>query len=280
MVAKAYSGFAVQAAHFDFRPPPPGLAADHMTGAVEPDPFNPVPDTPPGQEGTIWNDLQDDEASQSGQPNLAAVPVSHWFPGQHAVPSGVPYGTAQQAMQERMMEDHSVVNYVHDSIRLYQHVSEGQANEFVEGRAPIARGTVLPADAQFLANGRNSFDQINQPNEVYGSGGESNVGNYRLGVKTNVWGLYESPLGKFGQDALLHAYTGLTPQFPADRNQMNEIAAPYTPNSSGANGFWGPASSWQAVSLFGVPSETSITDYSTQAASFDNSGDFGTDERL
>lgn len=280
MVNKVYSGFAIQAAHFDFRPPPPGLATDHTTGQVEPDPFNPTPDTPAGQEGTIWQDLQDDEAGQSGQPNLAAVPVSHWYPGQAAVPSGVPYGTAQQAMQERMMADHSVVNYVHDSIRLYQHASEGQANEFTAGRPPIARGSTLPTDVQFLANGRNSFDQVNQPNEVYGSGGESNVGNYRLGVKTNVWGLYESPLGKFGQDALLHAYTGLTAQFPAERNQMNQIAAPYTPNSSGANGYWKPASSWQDVSMFGVPSETAITDFSTQAANFDNSGDFMRDERL
>jgi hypothetical protein len=279
MVNKPYSGFSVQAAHFDFRPPPPGLAVDHFTGATEPDPFNPVPDTPAGQEGTIWHDL-DDQVEPSGQPNLAAVPVSHWFPGQNAVPSGVPYGTAQQAMQERMVEDHSQVNYVPDSIRLYQHASEGTAAEFTSGRMPIARGTTLPADAQFLANGRNSFDQINQPNEVYGSGGESNVGGYRLGVKTNLWGLYESPMGRFGQDALLHAYTGLTPQFPAEKHQMNEIAAPYTPNSSGANGYWGPANSWQAPSMFGIPSETSITDFSTQAADYDDNGDFGNKGRL
>ncbi len=107
MVAKAYSGYAVQRAHFDFRPPPAGLASDHTTGATEPDPFNPQPDTPANQGGTVWADPDTAAAGQSGYPNLAAVPVSHWYPGQAAVPSGVPYGTAQQAMQARMVVDHS-----------------------------------------------------------------------------------------------------------------------------------------------------------------------------
>jgi len=275
-----YSGFAARAAHFAFRPPPPGLAADHTTNAVEPDPFNPQPDTPHGQEGTIWSDTADEHPMSSAMPNLAAVPVSHWYPGQAAVPSGVAYAQAQQAMQERMIVDHSAVNYVNDGIRLYQHTGEGQANDFTAGRAPIARGTTLPADAQYLANGRNSFDQINVPNEVYGSGGESNMGGYRLGVKTGIWGLYSYPIGKFGQDALLHAYTGLVPQFPADKRQMNEFAAPYTPNSSGANGYWQSAVPFQVPSMFAIPGETSVTDYATSVASFDDSPEFESRGRL
>lgn len=280
MVDRVYSGSTVRGAHFASRPPPPGLAADHTTGKTEPDIFNPQPDTPADQAGTVWEDNAE-ELNTEAMRSLAQVPISHWYNGQPAVPSAEPYARAQQAMQERMMLDHSDTNYVPDGIRLYNHVSEGQHNEFIIGRNPVARGTTLPTDAQFLANGRNSFDQINQPNEAYGSGGESNVGGYRTGVKTNIWGIYESPLGKFGQDALLHAYTGITPTFPADKVQMNKIAAPYTPNSSGANGYWAPAVPFQVPSMFAVPSETASTDFATGTTDFSDQGEFNTgNERL
>lgn len=273
---KPYTGTALRSAvaHYGSRPPPPGLNADHMKPDPEPDPFNPVPDTPPDQAGTVWSDPEamGPTAGQSNFPNLAQAPVSHWYDGQPAVPSGEPYGRAQQAMQERLMVDHADTNYVPDGIRLYQHWSEGQENDFIVGRAPVAAGATIPdGPLAGLQNGRNGYDATNVPNEVY-SAGESNVGRYRLGVKTNMWGIYSSPLGKFGQDANLRAYTGLSPAFPFDKTPMTDTA-PYTPNSTGTT-HWTPATPAQKPSLFGLPSETSVTDYTVASAGGNSQSEF------
>jgi hypothetical protein len=273
MVDSPYSGNALRAAHYPRPTPVSGVNADHTTPDPEPDPFNPVPDVPAHQAGTILTGDEPD-AGQSGSPNLASVPVSHWYNGQPAVPSGEPYGRAQQAMQERMMVDHSDTNYVPDSIRLYQHASEGQANDFVVGRMPQNAGEDPGERLQYLVNGRNSYDHTNQPNEVY-AGDAANVGRYRLGVKTNVFGLYDNPIGKFGQDAEIVAYTGLAAALPHDKPPMKDTA-PYTPNSTGTAHWW-PAAPFQVPSLFAVPSETALTDHSTLdgASEFDDaSGGF------
>lgn len=263
MVVLPYSGYTSRLpARFHSRPSPPGAMPDHFNpnAHAEPDPFNPQPTPPPNQRGDVW--VNDDATEESTQRALAMQPITHWYNGQPAVPSGVPYPRAQQAMQERMMADHSVSNYVPDGIRLYQHATDGQANHFTIGREPVNAGVSLPEGAQYLANGKNSYDQTNGETAVY-SGDPANVGRYRLGVKTEIYGLYAYPLGRFGQDALLHAYTGLVAQFPAQKRQMNEYAAPYTPSSSGAGAYWQPASSYQAPSFFALPSETSLTDYAT-----------------
>jgi hypothetical protein len=262
MVSAPYSGTAVRAGHFGIRPSVPGVNRDHMQPNPEPDPFNPVPETPAGQSGDVWAVIPE-SAGPSNQPNLAQVPVSHWYNGQPAVPSGEPYARAQLAMQERMMVDHSDTNYVPDSIRLYQHASEGQHNEFVVGRNPQFAGASIPdGPLAGLANGKNSYDATNPANEVY-AGDAANVGRYRLGVKTNIFGLYESPLGKFGQDAYARAYTGLYPAVPFEKEPMTDTA-PYTPNSTGT-AHWSPAAANQAVSMFSLPSETVMTDYSLMA---------------
>jgi hypothetical protein len=258
MVASPYSGAALRAGHYSTRPPVPGVNVDHTTPDPEPDPFNPVPETPGNQTGTVWG-YEPEHAGPSNQPNFAQVPVSHWYDGQPSVPSGVEYASAQQAMQERMLVDHSAVSYVPDSIRLYQHATEGQKNEFVVGRPSMFAGSEIPdGPLKGLANGHNAYDQTNAPNEVY-AGDAANVGRYRLGMKTNIFGLYESPIGKFGQDALLHSYTGLHPAMPYARTRQ-EFTAPYTPSSSGAV-YWAPAAPNQKPSLFSLPSETAITDY-------------------
>lgn len=268
MVDSPYSGTATRTYRFDSRPSVPGVNADHFTPDPEPDPFNPVPDTPAAQAGTVFTQANR-AAGASGMPNLAQVPVTHWYDGQAAVPSGEPYARAQLAMQERMMVDHSDTNYVPDGIREYHHVTEGQTNEFVVGRMPVAAGASIPdGPLAGLANGKNSYDQTNGTTEVYGVG-ESNVGRYRLGVKTNITGLYENPIGKFGQDALIHSYTGLTPQTPTDKPPMSNTA-PYTPNSTGT-AHWSPAQPNQIPSLFTLPSETSMTDFSTTS---DGNSDF------
>ena len=265
-----YSGQTLRQAHYSSRPPVPGVNVDHTTPDPEPDPFNPQPDTPPNQGGTVLvNDSS--TAGQSNYPNLAQVPVTHWYNGQAPVGSGVPYGQAQQAMQERLMIDHADTNYVPDSIRLHQHATEGQANEFIVGRPSAYAGVDPGENLQYLVNGTNAYDHTNQPNEVY-SGDPANVGRYRLGVKTNVWGLYENPLGKFGQDAQMHSYEGLHPQFPVDKEPLQNTA-PYTPNSQGT-AHWLPAAFAQVPSLFGLPSETAMTDYATANEFVDSGSEF------
>lgn len=271
MVDSPYSGAALRTAHYASRPPVPGLNVDHFTPDPEPDPFNPVPNVPPNQGGDVWT-VDNSPAGPSNQPNLAQVPVSHWYDGQAAVPSGEPYGRAQQAMQERMMVDHSNVSFVPDGIRLYQHATEGQINEFIIGRGSQFAGTEIPdGPLAGLQNGHNSYDATNEPNEVY-TGDAANVGRYRLGVKTNLFGLYESPIGKFGQEAQLHAFTGLTPALPVEKEPMTNTA-PYTPNSTGT-AHWSPATAYQTPSLFGLPSETAITDYTIAGDAIDGGSDF------
>lgn len=263
----AYSGAALRQGHFASRPPVAGLNHDHFTPDPEPDLFNPVPDTPPAQAGTVWQgDPQ--PARQTSYPTLAAVPVTHRYDTPPPVPSAVPYGQAQQAMQDRLVHVHSQTNYVPDGIRLYQHWSEGQVNEYVVGRPPRDAGATIPdGPLAGLGNGKNSYDQTNGPKpEVY-TGDPANVGRYRLGAKTNVFGLYENPLGKFGQDAMLHAYTGLVPALPTAKPPMTNTA-PYTPNSTGT-AHWAPATSWQQPRLFGLPSESAMTDYTVA-----NGGDY------
>lgn len=273
MVASPYSGAALRAGHYGVRPSVPGVNADHTTPDPEPDPFNPVPTVPADQGGTVWG-YEPAHAGPSNQPNLAQVPVSHWYAGQPAVPSGEPYARAQLAMQERMFADHSETNYVPDGIRLYQHATEGQINEWQIGRVPQMSGASIPdGPLAGLQNGKNGYDATNVPNEVY-AGDPANVGRYRLGVKSNVFGLYENPIGKFGQDALLHTYTGLVPALPTEKEPMTNTA-PYTPNSTGT-AHWFPSVPYQVPSLFSLPSETAMTDYAV-AKNDDFVSDFADD---
>lgn len=268
----AYSGYFLRKAHFSAsNDVVPGVNPDHTHPDPEPDPFDPKPDTPANQAGEVWTPAEDGFTSGENVQD-----IRHWYDGQLSVPSNVPYGVAQQAMQERMLVDHSGVNYRRDTIRLYQHASEGNSIEYVPGRMPQNAGSTLPEDVQYLANGRNSYDQVNQPNEVY-AGDPANVGRYRVGAKINMFGLYDNPLGKFGQDALLRAYTGLTPQFPDEKIQHNKDAAPYTPNSSGTARWLTPQ--FQDISTFTLPSETALSDFTTGTTPVMTS-DFADGERL
>jgi hypothetical protein len=269
----AYSGAATRGIpHFGRRPPVEGVNAEHLHPNPDPDPFNPVPDVPASQAGTVWT-ADESSPGQSNLPNLAQIPVSHWYPGAPSVPMGLPHDITRQTFQERFLEDHSQVAYVPDTIRLYTHASEGQANEFNVGRSPVNAGLDPGQGLQNLVMGRNSYDATNQPNEVY-AGDAPNVGRYRLGVKTNIWGLYETPVGKFGQEAQLRAYTGLSPHLPVDKPRIPN-SAPYTPNSAGTT-TWAPAPVNQTPSGFALPSESALTDYATTlqaaASAFRDSG--------
>lgn len=270
----AYTGYLTRSAHFSIAGDvAPGVNADHTHPAPEPDIFDPQPTPPAQQAGDVWQPAENGFASGDH-----VQPIEHWYAGELAVPSNVPYGTAQQAMQERMIQDHSAVNYRRDTVRLYQHATEGETIDWVVGRTAQESGESLPTSVQYLANGTNAFDQTNQPNEVYG-GDAANVGRYRLGYDVNYFGEYKYPIGKFGLDTMLRAYTGLTPIVPAEKTQLNQDAAPYTPNSSGTatwiNG------QYQVPSLFALPSETDMTDYTTASSqSYETSNGFNEGERL
>lgn len=263
------SGAATRSAHYSSRPPVPGVNRDHFTPQPEPDPFNPQPDVPPSQAGTVWG-APVDPAMQSNMPSLAAVPVTHDGRGVVPVPAGVDTAARMDAHAARMTDVHGRSNYVPDGIRLYQHATEGQVNEFVVGRAPQNAG-VDPGDAlRYLVAGTNSYDATNQPNEVY-SGDPANVGRYRLGVQTDVFGLYENPIGKLGQDASLRAYTGLEPAFPVSKPRP-AWTQPGVPNSSGTD-HWMPARPQVYPSNFSLPSDTAMTDFG-QAQQSDTVGEF------
>jgi len=257
MVDTPYSGTAVRNAHYPVYTPVSGVNRDHFTPDPEPDPFHPVP-TPPAHPYTDSILIVHEEAGpQSDYPTLATQPFRHEYDGEPSVQSGVPYATAQLAMQQRMMVDHSDSNYVPDEYRRYLHATQGLNIQQTVGRMPQNAGVDPGPNLQYLVNGQNSYDHTNQPNEVY-AGDPANVGRYRLGYDTKMFGLYQNPMGKFGQDAEMHSYTGLTPQVPQAKPPMTDTA-PYTPNSTGT-AHWAPAAFNQIPSLFGLPSETSMTD--------------------
>jgi hypothetical protein len=271
MPNKPYSGFTTRAAHYSSRPSVPGVNPDHTHPDPEPDPFNPVPTPPPGATaGTVWSTDNPTHTAHS-QETLITQGISHWYNGQPPVSSGVETANRMQAMQERMMVDHSDSNYIPDGIRLYQHFSEGMANLFTGGRPAQNAGVDPGENLQYLVNGTNSYDHTNEPNEVY-VGAPENVGRYRLGLNLQMFGLYSNPIGKFGQDASLRAYTGLIPAFPVDKPPLSGTA-PYMPNSVGT-AHWAPAPPNQVPSMFALPAETAITDFTTAGTTYSGNSEF------
>lgn len=256
-MAGAYTGAAARQARMSARPPVPGVNSDHITPHPEPDPFNPAPGTPLGQQATIWGTERQD-AGQSNQPNLAQVPVTHWWQGAPPVPTNVPEARADQEFQDRFVFNHLHRNVIPDPARIYRHATQGHMLRWEVGRLPREAGITVPENARWALAGKNGYDQTNEPNEVY-QGAAPNVGRYRLGEREVVFGLYAMPLAKIGQDAQLHAYEGLHPQMPMAQPRQ-ENTAPYTPNSRGTE-HWAPAPPSQVPSMFALPSETAVTDY-------------------
>jgi hypothetical protein len=248
----AYTGALTRSAHFAFRPPVPGIDPRHEHPDPDPDPFDPRPETPDGQTGDVW---QPDEMSTYTE--MRAGEIRHTTELQPPVPSNIYSDQRDIAWQDRWLTNHARVLYRPETHPVYKHATQGLHIAYVPGREPQNAGSTVPDDMAYLVMGRNSYDQTNEPNEVYGSGGESNVGRYRLGVRIEEWGLYEYHLPQ-GQDAELRAYTGLEPQFPVDKPAV-EDPAPYTPSSSGTTRWNQPI--WQDPSMFALPSETAMTDY-------------------
>lgn len=253
----AYSGALTRAAHFSFRPPVPGINPEHEHPEPDPDPFSPAPQAA-SQPGDVWQpaDLPTYTAMQ-----LADRP--HWTPLEAPLPSSVPVGIAGEEATRRMLANHMHIDYRPNTYAPYKHATQGRSIEFVEGRRPGA----MPAEA--LMMGTNSYDATNAPSEVYGGD------RYRLGTQIQDFGRYEF-WTKQGQDANLRGYTGLEPAFPVDKPRVPD-SAPYTPNSSGTT-TW-TLDSFQSPSMFGLPSETAVTDYQAtvdalpdQGSQFDDGG--------
>lgn len=254
----AYTGALTRAAHFAFRPPVPGINPEHEHPAPDPDPFTPVPPgADQGYPGDVW---QPQDVSQ--QSPVQVGPRSHWAQLADPVPSGVHSWEADQAATDRMLANHSAVEYRPDSYVPYKHATQGLSIQFVDGRRPQA------FSMEALQAGRNSYDFTNAPNEVYEGD------RYRVGTEIQMRGRYEF-WTKQGQDAQLRAYTGLEPAFPADKPRVPD-SAPYTPNSSGTTTWI--QDQFQRVSAFALPSETSVTDYEISTtpeaggSSFDEGG--------
>lgn len=262
----AYTGYLIRKGHYSAaKDVAPGVNPEHTNPSPDPDIFDPRPDVPAQQSGDVWNPSE--VTMGESQP---IERVAHWFNGTPAVPSNVPYAKAQQEMQDRMMLDHGVTHYTPDSIRLFQNATEGVSIGWENGRAPQVAGESVGENEQYLMMGTNAYDITNQPNEVY----SADQGRYRLGTRIAMFGLYDNPFGKFGQDASLRAYTGLTAQFPQDKEQMQNTA-PYTPNSTGTKTWTLP--SFQVPRMFGLQSETSITDYTMASQDAMVSSDFADD---
>lgn len=246
-----YSGALMRSAHFAHRPPVPGISPEHERPDPDPDPFQPAQEGAPQTPGDVW---QGEDVSVHTEMQQRAF--SHWAELQAPVPSSVPSEVAGIAATTRMLANHSAVDFRPDRYPTYKHGDQGRSIEFTGGRESTESGETIADDMDYLVMGTNAYDRTNQPNEVY-SAGESNVGRYRLGVGITDFGRYEF-WTKQGQDAELRAYTGLVPAMPVDKPRV-ENSAPYTPNSSGTT-TW-TVDPFQVPSMFGLQTETSMTDY-------------------
>lgn len=267
----AYTGALTRAAHFSFRPPVPGVNSEHEHPSPDPDPFQPPPEgAGSGVKGDVWQ-----PADTTVQTQMQVTARPHWTPLQPPVPSNVHEDQALNAATARMLANHSIIDYRPETYIPYKVATQGRTLDYVTGRGPVEGGITVPENASYLVAGKNAFDYTNHANEVYG-GDAANVGRYRLGVRIEDRGLYEF-WTKQGQDAWARAYTGLAPDFPADKPRVPN-SAPGTPNSSGTT-TW-TVSQWQAPSMFALPSETSMTDYEAATAAQVASSGFDDGGRL
>lgn len=253
-MATTYSGALMRNAHFAYRPPVPGINPEHERPAPEPDPFAPPPQgaDPNAPKADVWQpqELPVHTTMQVG-------PRPHTTPLQPPVPSNVHQDVSERAATARMLANHAVVDYRPDRYAPYKHADQGREIDWYTGRMPRDAGITVGPEAEFLVMGTNAFDQTNHVNANVYSGDAPNVGRYRLQANQQDFGLYRF-WTKQGQDTQLRAYTGLQPAFPVDKPRVPD-SAPYTPNSSGTT-TW-TQNQWQVPSMFGLPSETSLTDY-------------------
>lgn len=250
----AYSGYLKRRVAYAARPTVPGVSAEHGPGDVPPqdDLFGPSVDGPvdnSGHQQDVWEPAEDAPMSAYGDDR-----ISHDGGRTPPPPMGILARASMYLEQRRMLADHSREHYRPDPSRIYRHATQGRRFQWWPGRGSQMAGIEGP---EFLVAGKNGFDYTNQPNEVYGGGGESNVGRYRLGVQQDDIGLYEDPRGLFGQEAWLRARISPTLDYHGDRERPGEgpPSAPFLPDAAFVR------DAFQLPSGWGLPSETALTDY-------------------
>lgn len=263
-----YTGYLKRRVAYETRPTVHAIGTDHGPGDVPPqeDLFGPSVSGPvdaAGHQADVWEPAEDAPMSAYGDDR-----ISHDGNRSTPVPMGIMARLSMYAEQKRMVADHSRVQYWPDPARPYRHATQGRAFKWWNGRGSQMAGIEGP---DFLVAGKNGFDFTNQPNEVYGSGGDSNVGRYRLGVQQDDIGLYEDPRGLFGQEAWARAQISPTLEYHGDRARAGDgpPSAPFLPDMSFVRDAFQAPSSWT------LGSETAVTDYTlaTRPAP-DGGGDF------
>lgn len=269
-----YSGFLKQKTRYLTKPTVHAVATNHGPGDVpdEPDLFGPSVDGAQDVAGfqlNVWEDREDAPHSSYGDDR-----ISH--DGQRQAPArmGLLARASQLLAQRDMIADHSRENYRPDPARPYRHATQGRRFAWWPGRMPQLSGIDGP---DFLVAGKNSFDFTNPAApDVYGAGGESNVGRYRLGLQQDDTGLYENPLGLFGQEAWLRGQLSPTVEYHQDKPSRagGPPSANFLPDASFITDHF------QFPSAFTLGSETALTDYTLANRPAGGGGEIYDDEEL
>lgn len=264
-----YSGYLKRRVAYTTKPTVHAVGSDHGPGEVPPqeDLFGPSVDGPQdlaGAQGDVWPVVDHTPESVYGDDR-----ISHDGHRSTPAPMGILARMSMYAEQRRMLADHSRVNYRPDPARPYKHATQGRRFKWWPGRGSQMAGIDGP---EFLVAGKNGFDYTNQPNEVYGGAGESNVGRYRLGLQQDDCGVYEDPRGLFGQEAWLNARISPTLEYHEDRTRAGNgpPSASFLPDASFVR------DAFQAPSGWTLGSETAVTDYTLASGrgALDEGSDF------
>lgn len=261
-----YSGQVVRqnaAAHYPRFVPVAGVDPSHLKPSDGEDIFTPEygDGKMPEHAVDVWQGVE--VSPQTGTP---PEPISHWTRLRNPLPMNVPSAVGATEVTGRMVDNHSIVRYDADLYPQYKHAGETISIEYISGREPWTAGET-GGSAGYLLNGTNAYDQTNEPNpDVYQ--GESNVGRYRLGMNIHQFASYDQN-GKYGQEEMVRAYSGLTPAFPVTKPRLDDYA-PYTAPSSGTDTWI--QNPFQAVSNFALPSETSMSDSELAGSGFSDEG--------
>lgn len=207
----------------------------------------PVEPDPAAIETDVWGETDDTPNS-----DYQLIEADHWADRSDPLPLNVVPYDATFVGQDRMVLDHSALDYRQNLMPTYKHASQGRTFDYIQGRAPQNAGEDVPEDMQYLVAGRNSYDFTNQPSDVYQGD------RYRLGWETAEFGHYDYHTQQ-GQDAQLRSYEGQAPTFPVDKPPVAN-PTPMIPNSSGTQTWVMPQA--MDVSDFAIPGEDGITDYS------------------
>jgi hypothetical protein len=270
----AYSG-AVTRASYSRRPPVAGVDMVHAKKEPGPnlDPFQPKVEDGPGTAGTVWDEPVQTER-QSGVPNRAVLPTTHWWPTPDMPPTAVPDGYTRkqldQSTQNRRNQIHSFADVIPNSLNRFRPFGLGKQIEWELGRVPRDAGRSA-GELPWLANGRNGYDQTNGTTIVY-SGDAANAGRYRVGYTQRVFGIFARTFAKNGQDVIMRAAENQHAELNHGREVKPNALPTTTTILTGRN--TDPGWHWRAPSAWAAQSATAITDHSMLATTTPANPDF------